>query len=276
MAVVSDGAVEVSERTSASSDDVNTQAPDWVAPMRQVHAHFTGKPGTFAQFGDSITESRAFWSSLKWKRDKASDALRADFEQVQRYMLDDCWDRKGPEYGNQGGQTIRWAAEHLDNWLRQWNPEVAVLMFGTNDLTQVDVPEYERMLEDVVKRCLDNGTIVILSTIPPRHAMEDKAALFAAAARRVAQKFQIPLTDYHSEIIQRRPHDWDGALDQFQAYRDYDVPTLIARDGVHPSHPLQYQGDYSEAALNSNGFSLRNYLVVRKYAEVIRNVCRSK
>ncbi len=247
---------------------------DWVEPMRRVHARFTGQPGTFAQFGDSITDSRAFWFSLKWKREDASPEMLADFELVQGHMLDDCWDRKGPEYGNQGGQTTRWAAKNLDRWLRQWNPEAAILMFGTNDLNNVGVEDYEATLEDVVERCLDHGTVVILSTIPPRHGREEKAARFAEAARRVAERLQVPLVDFHAEILRRRPDDWDGAQDQFREYQGYDVPTLIARDGVHPSNPKQYAGHYSEAALSTNGFSLRNCLVLRKYAEVIRKVLR--
>lgn len=248
--------------------------PDWVEPMRKVHARFSGDSGTFAQFGDSITDSRAFWSSLKWKRDEASDEMRADFDLVRSHMLDDCWDRKGAQYGNQGGQTIRWASKNLDQWLRPWNPEAAILMFGTNDLNNVGVEDYQATLEEVVRWCLDNGTVVILSTIPPRHGHEEKAAQFAAAGRRVAQRLRVPLVDFHAEILRRRPDDWDGALAKFAEYQGYDVPTLIARDGVHPSNPSRYQGNYSEQALSTNGFSLRNYLVLGKYAEVIRSVLR--
>lgn len=251
-----------------------TDRPGWVEPMRKVHARFTGEPGTFAQFGDSITDSRAFWTSLKWKRQNASPEMLADFELVRGYMLDDSWDRKGARYGNQSGQTIRWASRNLDDWLHEWNPEAAILMFGTNDLNNVDVEDYEATLEDVVRRCLANGTVVILSTIPPRHGREEKAARFAAAARRVAKKLDVPLVDFHAEILRRRPNDWDGALDKFRQYQGYDVPTLIARDGVHPSNPKQYQADYSAEALDHNGFSLRNYLVLGKYAEVIRSVLR--
>jgi hypothetical protein len=240
--------------------------------MRRVHERFSGKAGTFAQFGDSITESRAFWYSLKGKRDNASNDMLVDFELVRSHMLDDCWDRKGPDYGNQGGQTIRWAADNIGDWLGRWNPEAAIFMFGTNDLGNLSVKDYEARLEDCVKRCLDNGTVVILSTISPRHGHEDASAAFASAARRVAEKYLVPLTDLHTEFLRRRPGDWDGALDKFRQYRGYDVPTLIARDGVHPSNPAQYQGDYSEPALAANGYSLRNYLVLRQYADVIRHV----
>ena len=82
----------------------------------------------------------------------------------------------------------------------------------------------------------------------------------------------MPLCDFHGEILKRRPDDWNGALEKFSAYKGYDVPTLIACDGVHPSNPKKYSATYSEEALRCNGFSLRNYLVVTTYAEVIRKV----
>jgi lysophospholipase L1-like esterase len=156
------------------------------------------------------------------------------------------------------------------------NPEAAILMFGSNDLRDVDVTAYERSLERVVRRCLDNGTVVIVSTIPPRAGFEAKSADFAAAARRVATQLHVPLTDYHAEILRRRPDDWNGAIDKFREYEGYDVPTLIARDGVHPSYPVRYHGDYSAESLASNGYALRNWLVLRAYAEMIRQVLDAK
>src|SRR5438128_895922 len=46
-------------------------------------------------------------------------------------------------------------------------PKAAVIMFGTNDLGQLPAKEYEEKLRAVVERCLDNGTMPILTTIPP-------------------------------------------------------------------------------------------------------------
>ena len=47
------------------------------------------------------------------------------------------------------------------------------------------------------------------------------------------------------------------------------MPTLLSRDGVHPSAPERFQDDYSEEALRSHGYDLRNYLVLMAYAEVL-------
>jgi hypothetical protein len=122
----------------------------------------------------------------------------------------------------------------------------------------------------VVRKCLENGTVVILSTIPPRHGFAEKAALFAQAEREIARDLKVPLVDFHREILKRRPEDWDGAMEKFSSWEGYDVPTLLSRDGVHPSYPQRYQGDFSEEALNCCGYGLRNYLTLLKYAEVVR------
>jgi hypothetical protein len=242
----------------------------WREQMVRVHAGFQGRRGTFAHFGDSITESMAFWTRLTHTHKGASPAMEQAFRRVQAYMRPECWrDWKGPEFGNQGGRTIRWADENVGAWLKPLNPEVVHIMFGTNDLKGLGVDEYRNRLRSVVRRCLDGGTVVIVSTIPPRHGLAAQSAAFAEAAREVVRELSVPLVDYHAEIRKRRPDDWDGAADGFMGFVKYDVPTLLARDGMHPSAPRLYQDDYSEKALRCHGYALLNYLVLMKYAEVI-------
>ncbi len=261
---------EPATNTSVSEQEKS----QWVEAMMQVHKKFTGKRGTFAQFGDSITASRAFWFTMRYHRNNVPPQMDKAFEVVNGYMVEDCWDRKGAEFGNQGQMTIRWAHENVDRWLKELNPEVAIVMFGTNDLNQLDLEEYEAKTRDVVRKCLNNGTIVILSTIPPRHGRAEKAAVFAEAVRGIASELKVPLTDYHAEILSRRPQDWDGALERFSQYQGYNVPTLISRDGVHPSNPEKYRGDYSAEGLKHNGYCLRNFLALLTYAELIERVLR--
>lgn len=248
-------------------------ANGWVEAMKRTHAKFTGRRGTFAHFGDSITVTMAFWAPLPHARRNAPPAMERAFQTVNAYMRPECWRAwKGAEFGSEGGRTIRWAYEKVEVWLKKLNPEVALIMFGSNDLHALQRDEYREKMRAVVQKCLDNGTLVLLSTPPPRHGFEQKAADFAEAVREVAREKQVPLIDFYAEILQRRPGDWDGALDRFRDYQDYDVPTLLARDGVHPSHPQKYQNDYSEEALSRNGYSLRNYLVLMKYAEVLQKL----
>jgi len=244
--------------------------PEWKDAARRTHAKFTGRLGTLALFGDSITVSLAFWAPLQGECRGASPELDRAIRRVQKHLTPECWrEWRGPEFGNDGGRTAAWGAQHVDAWLKKLNPEAVVVLFGTNDLRDVSPDDYRNQLRAIAKRCTDNGAIAILTTIPPRHGFAAKAAQFAEAARQTANELKLPLIDYHAEIMRRRPKDWDGAADAFSQYTDYDVPTLLARDGVHPSLPKNDQGDYSDAALSRSGYNLRNALTALKYAEML-------
>ena len=253
-----------------------TDSTYWIEPMKKVHARFTGTKGTFAHFGDSITVTMAFWAPLAGDPKNLNLEMARAHQFVKRYLKPECWNRwKGPEFGNNGSMTIRWARENVDKWLSKLNPEVVLIMFGSNDVGQMDVAEYETKTREVVQRCLDHGTVVILSTMPPRSGYLAKAGQFAEATRKIARDQHVPVLDYFGEILKRRPADWDGSLPQFKSLPgdEYQVPTLIARDGVHPSNPRPFDGDYSEEALRSSGYGLRNYLTLMAYAEIVREVC---
>ncbi len=258
--------------SAAPAQDVQKEAkPYWADAMVQAHSKFSGQKGTFTHFGDSITVTLAFWTPLLYSRKNAPPQMEQAYDLVNARLKKECWrDWKGGQFGNEGGMTIRWARENIDNWLKRLNPEVALIMFGTNDLDSVPLEEYKQKTRQVVQKCLDNGTVVILSTIPPRHGLAEKAAAYADAVRQIAREMEVPLIDFHSEILKRRPDDWDGAMDKFSEYEGYDVPTLLARDGVHPSNPKKYQDDYSAEGLKSCGYALRNYLTLMKYAEVLK------
>lgn len=249
----------------------------WVEPMKKVHAKFTGQAGTFAQFGDSITVTMAFWSPLVWTRKNMDEPAQADFALVKGHMKEACWrEWKGPAFGSDGGMTIRWALDNVGAWLKKLNPETALIMFGTNDLGQLQLDEYETKVRAVIAKCLDNGTVVILSTIPPKHGQGEKAKTFVESLRRIARETGLPLCDYYEAVMARRPDDWDGAMEKFKGLGgdSYQAPTLISGDGVHPSNPKPWEGDYSEEGLKHNGYVLRNYVVLRSYADVIRSVLK--
>jgi hypothetical protein len=254
------------------------KAAYWVEPMKKVHARFTGTRGTFAQFGDSITVTMAFWAPLRDDPKHLSTEMAGALKLVKGFMKPECWDKwKGPGYGSEGGMTIRWADENVDRWLKDHNPETALIMFGTNDLGQLDLKQYRQKTAGVVDRCLKNGTVVILSTIPPRAGMLDKSKKFAEAVREIAREKKVPLVDYFDAVLRRRPDDWDGSLAKFKKSPgdEYQVPTLISRDGVHPSYPSRYR-DYSEASLRKSGYALRNYATLMVYADVVRKVLQPR
>jgi hypothetical protein len=248
--------------------------PVWVKPMAAVHARFTGKPGTLALFGDSITVSKAYWAPIAFAPKNLPPEVAKSLDMVKKHMLPECWDKwRGAEYGNEGGQTAHWADTNVEAWLKKLNPECAVIMFGTNDLTRVDEKDYAKQMKSVVEKCLKNGTVVILTTIPPRAGQEEKAKAFAEAARKIAAELKVPLIDYHAEILKRRPDDWNGASPAFKEFAKdvYQAPTLVSGDGVHPSNPTKF-ADYSADALKHNGYQLRSVLTLHAYADVINSV----
>src|SRR5271165_6356966 len=64
--------------------------PTWREAMGQVHAKFRGKAGTFASFGDSITETLAFWTPLKYERKNAPPEMERAFRKVEAYLRPEC------------------------------------------------------------------------------------------------------------------------------------------------------------------------------------------
>jgi len=114
----------------------------WAEAMAKVHKEFTSEKGTFAHFGDSITVTLAFWTPLLYTRKNAGEEMEQAYKLVEQYLQKECgrnW--KGPQFGNEGRMTIRWAHENIDSWLALLNPEVALIMFGTNDLGSVGLEE---------------------------------------------------------------------------------------------------------------------------------------
>ena len=229
-----------------------------LAAMRKVHKGFKGQRGYVAQFGDSITYSMAFWSSIGW-------------DEPQRYLTDDDglpktpgrvrWRDyvkgtrdKGPKHANYSGWQVGQLLNSMDAVIERDKPEVAIIMIGTNDISGGRVPEHYRgRLEQVVRKCTAAGCVPILNTIPPRRGRDEAVAEANRIIRDVAVKLQVPLADFHSECIRRRPDgSWDG--------------TIISRDGIHPSGGKS--NDYSEQNLNNCGYALRNWVNFLVYRQL--------
>lgn len=238
------------------------ELPDWVEPMRKVHAGFDGQNGYVAQFGDSITTSMAFWSPLGWDEPQV---YLPDDDGLPKTPRDRRWRDailgvrdKGPRFGNEGGWRVGNLLEVVDGVLERQRPEVAVIMVGTNDVRGNRVPQdYIAGVEKVVDKCLAAHCVPILSTIPPMRDHDKAVAEANDLLRKLAAKKQIPLVDYHAAIVERRPgKTWDG--------------TLISDDGVHPS--AGKTNVYSPENLQSDGYALRNWVTFLKLREVYFHV----
>lgn len=234
---------------SAAAKDI----PYWYEPMKAVNADFEGNPGYIAQLGDSITYTSAFWEPIGWMEPdaylKGDDGFPKKPTRRWRDTLKG-FKAKGGDNGNYSGWRVGNVLGVIDKVLARDEPEAAIIMIGTNDMTADD--RYREGLEQIVQKCIDAHCIPILNTIPPRRGRVETCEAINAVINEVAQKYKVPLVDFYGEIMKRRPGtSWDG--------------TLISKDGVHPSGTET--GNFSEANLRNGGYALRtwsNFLMVRE------------
>lgn len=251
----------------------------WVEPMRQVHRKFKGKAGTLAQYGDSITVTMAFLAPHTWQpriRPKnCPPDVQKELDALVGYTDRTLWRKwKGGEWGNTGMMKSNWLLDNIDPWQKKMNPEVSVIMFGTNDIGSIWPPEYTENMAAAIRRMLADGTVPMLTSIPPANKGGHREYWLAALS--ISHGLKVPLIDYYGEIVRRRPDDWNGRLDKFKDRKGYQVLTLVSGDGTHPSNPKEYQNDFSEKALSTNGFNLRNYMTLRMYYQVMTKVLEAK
>jgi len=232
--------------------------PDWIEPMRKVHAGFTGQAGYVAQFGDSITYSMAFWSPMNWSEPDPylkEDGLPKHPGKRWRDIIKGAGQEgKGPAQGNYSGWRISDVLKAAPRVLAERRPEVALVMVGTNDISGGSLPpDYQPGLEKLVQLCLDAHCIPVLNTIPPRRDRMSAVEAANKVIKEVASKNNVPLVDYCAAIIERAPDGkWDG--------------TLVSGDGVHPSGGDNHV--YTEDNLRKSGYALRNWVNFLMYREI--------
>lgn len=233
-------------------------APEVLARMREVHAGFKGQEGYVAQFGDSITYSRAFWSPMSW--DDPSQYLSTD-DGLPKAPGKAAWKNtikgardKGPKFANYSGWKVGDLLKSVDAVLARDKPETAIIMVGTNDINGGKVPaNYRAGLELVIAKCLAAHCVPILNTIPPRRDHESAVDATNAIIREIATAQKIPLADFHAECLRLRPGTtWDG--------------TIISKDGVHPSGGKT--NVYDEANLKASGYALRNWVNFQAFRQL--------
>ena len=248
-------AQKAAEQTALMKPGV--QSKEVIEAMRKVHQGFRGEPGYVAQFGDSITYSMAFWTPIGWDN---PDRFLTHNDGMPKRPKDTRWRDyikgtrdKGPEHANYSGWTVGQLNKAVDEVLARDEPEVALIMIGTNDISGGTLPaSYRTGLEQVVQKCLDAHCVPILNTIAPRRGRDDAVKTANDTIRSVAKQMKVPLADFHAECLRLRPDDsWDG--------------TIISRDGVHPSGGKS--NEYTLDNMRNCGYALRNwvnFLVLRQ------------
>ena len=245
----------------------------WVEAMREAHKRFKGTPGALGQYGDSITITMAFLAPHSYGKTiipaKCPDEIKPRLEIVDKYLdkhgtrkLLNQW--KDPKYGNNGSMTVAWPFANIVTWQETCKPEVCVILFGTNDVNAgPHPPDYTEQMAYVIDRCLADGTIPMLTTLPPHGGQKTNPGVLRTvielrrAQLAVARARKIPLIDLYQEMLTRQPENWDK---------------ILMGDMLHPSFPKDFQQDFTEEGLKNSGYTLRSYLTFMRLSEVIEKV----
>jgi len=146
----------------------------------------------------------------------------------------------GAETFNAGvaGHNTKQGLKRMEKDVFEKKPDLVILLFGTNDIradserAYVPVKEYRKNLQEMVTRCKNAGSLIVVCTLPPineavyftRHEADEydaKGGLlkmiqeYRQTAIEVAKKNELPLVDLN-DLLGKQPK-WSS------------------KDGVHPS-----------------------------------------
>ncbi|MGE3598178.1 MAG: SGNH/GDSL hydrolase family protein, partial [Dehalococcoidia bacterium] len=129
--------------------------------------------------------------------------------------------------------------------LESIRPGIAVVMFGTNDLTLTTVEAFEEHLNTLLQELEQRHVLPILSTIPARQDQTrygERVPTFNAAIRAMAAVHQVPLMEYGAAMA--------------------GLPNAgLSADGIHPSVCPAGAGSLSPECLRY-GYNMRNLLTL--------------
>lgn len=137
---------------------------------------------------------------------------------------------------------------------RVMQPAVALIMFGTNDMTNVDADDFANHLRTIVGYSANEGVIPVLSTIPIRRGLEGRTGIYNQIIVDVASQNGVSLWDYAS-VMSTLP---DSGL---------------SGDGVHPSEPPR---GFDDAANFTDGFLKYGYVQRNLTALQVLDVIRAQ
>jgi lysophospholipase L1-like esterase len=253
---------------------------DYAPAMRKVAAKFTGKEGVVIHIGDSITHANPYSQWARYGKGKtARDVAICKWMHTGKGDNSDGWYLCSVDRPNGRSDTAvggirsdqflaggKSGIPPLKDLITKYNPRMVVLMLGTNDATAGRmVADYKKDMARAVDLILANGSIPILSTIPPYPGKEELVKTYNTALKEIGKARKIPMIDYWGEIIKRRPRDWNG--------------TLLGKNDVHPTASqggATAASEPTEANLKNSGYLLRGWLSVRKIAEVKERVLDSR
>lgn len=280
---------ETTPSRTSPSDDVPTASlsviPNIDATMktrlRAILADGKSKgnrPEVFAKIGDSITESGSFLQGIGCRDEALGDygSLAATIEYFRATKFPagyaSTWCDEANSFNRGSASAVAgWSADQalqpldppnpacpapyataLACELHLLKPGIALIMYGTNDLQRYGDPQnYRANLTRIVKEVIANGTIPILSTIPPR--IDDTSLVESVETHNrvvavVAEENGIPVWNYWLAL--QAPGMVNGGMDQ---------------DGIHPNVykcPPCEADDFTAEGLRY-GYNVRNLTAIQ-------------
>jgi len=223
--------------------------------MKKVNDRFTGVDHSFIGIGDSITASFAWVLDFTWRDLDHTPSWRKSAGYV--------FVPRGPEHCSQGGWRTTNAVGDLDGRARPTvieyalandRPEVATVMYGTNDIVNVPVEVYAKNLRFIVEKCLEHNCVPILC-VPTRYTWKKRSGemfdvtRYFPEIRRIAEETNVPVISLH-HLFENEPD-----------------PLSLLSDGVHPTN----HGQESPYRLSDRtaGYNVINHAVYHMYRGLI-------
>lgn len=244
--------------------------PDWIGAMDTLNDGFNGLEFYVGKAGSNEFASPHFWAPLAGPGlDLAGHPWQ---EEIDALLTPNVFGTTGPEYVSPAAQVGRHSSWHIDgepsplDQLLSGQPEAVLCMVGTNDILGTDEsgsiwPSYQANLETIVQEILIAGSIPMLVTIHPQVDREELVQQVNAIICSVAMAHNVPLVDFNAEVLALQPTGWYG--------------TIVAADGINLSNGTGQPGDFNPANLSANGYALLNFVCLRTFSEVYRNVLTS-
>lgn len=159
--------------------------------------------------------------------------------------LDPIW--ANPKWCNAGESPL--ACEY-----RVAKPSVAIIMFGTNDVTYTDADAYNYYLRTLVGITLDHNILPLLNTFPTRPENPEKSLLLNQIVIKVAQDYDVPLVNLNRALEPLPNHGVDPA------------------DTIHLNVPPSARTDVFTAENLRYGFPMRNLVTLQALEVVLEAV----
>jgi lysophospholipase L1-like esterase len=246
--------------------------------MKKVAGKFKGNEGVVIHVGGSMTIANPYGSwprngkgktpedtaILKWMHTEAKDKTdgwwlcRTELEHYRAYTSESGLKSAMLLDGGKRGLPT------LEKMLDEYKPRMVTIECGIYDVEDgVALADYRKNMAKAIDLILDRGAIPVLNTIPPFKAQPERTNQFNDALRELAKERGLPVLDLEREIFIRRPDDWYGALmDRIHLTAEQIGGKLIAEPTAEN--------------LRKSGYQLREWLTVRKVAEIKQRVLDEK